>query len=543
MDENYLASKKPSVNADVNNSSVVKTDFETVQKFISEALDIDELFGEKPLSRWCIEDNNFKSLKLLLENGCSKSFLLRSAIKIQNFAIFKYLIDQKCDVNEMDELHSPPLFTAVKRNLLEYAEYLIQYGADITMIYKKQSILSYAARLKSSDIARLLIKHGTPICCLKPNIPPIVSALMLSNNELVSLLLSLGADPNSVYISNDGRTSVPLDIAIKNKCSSTTTLLVLSGAKLRNISTRDLDEDSIQQVADFIEPSVIDCNTPIYDKLKEIIAEYKETHFDVEKIIAEIEQKCGSANFEYSFYIDEIRKVFLFYTTYVPKVIQFDYDITELRLQYIRSQFKVFEQTDKAQLTPLLKSEIEKYNEFFPLIVDLLNKNKIDEDYTRNDFIDFCIDEINKKRLLYETEEMTKLDFDIDTEDIPTDADESTKETRSRLLELNEIMIEYKNHLELVAMHINALEADFLFLIDTQSEKILNAQDILSRFPDRKNILHRAGLSQAIIYEIGQTVEPKMNLVSRTSKQLNENRAKILELSKHFKTLISCHYK
>ena len=152
---------------------------------------------------------------------------MRSAVKSQKKAILKYLIEQKCNLDESNDNYSPAIFVAANANLVEMAEILLKNGADPTVLHKDQTVLLYATKTEQLEMFKLLLKHGAPVCSYEPGIPPLINALKAQNTEAVALLLQHGADPNCTQASKNNTVVRPLDIAIRNKSSSATTLLII----------------------------------------------------------------------------------------------------------------------------------------------------------------------------------------------------------------------------------------------------------------------------------------------------------------------------
>lgn len=73
-------------------------------------------------------------MKLLLEKGCKKTFLIHSAIALNKKKCLELLLEYNADPNEIDEDGATPLFICLKLNLLDFAKLLIQKGADPTIL-------------------------------------------------------------------------------------------------------------------------------------------------------------------------------------------------------------------------------------------------------------------------------------------------------------------------------------------------------------------------------------------------------------------------
>lgn len=86
------------------------------------------------MARHCIEAGELKSLKLLLEHGCSKRVLIHSAIMHNQKECLIELLSSGADPNEIAANNATPLSTALKTNNLDLAQILLDNGADPNLI-------------------------------------------------------------------------------------------------------------------------------------------------------------------------------------------------------------------------------------------------------------------------------------------------------------------------------------------------------------------------------------------------------------------------
>ena len=69
-------------------------------------------------------------MRFLLEKGCNKAYLIHSAIAFNRKKCLEILLEYHADPNEADKEGSTPLLLCLKYNLLDFAKFLIQKGAD-----------------------------------------------------------------------------------------------------------------------------------------------------------------------------------------------------------------------------------------------------------------------------------------------------------------------------------------------------------------------------------------------------------------------------
>lgn len=69
-------------------------------------------------------------MKLLLDKGCNKTCLIHYAIAFNKKKCLELLIEYHANPNELDDDGATPLFACLKFNLLDFAKFLIQNGAD-----------------------------------------------------------------------------------------------------------------------------------------------------------------------------------------------------------------------------------------------------------------------------------------------------------------------------------------------------------------------------------------------------------------------------
>lgn len=222
--------------------------------------------GSTPLHIAC-ECNHQKIVKKLLEHptinlekknnigatpfaiACSKGFM----------GIAKLLIDKKCNIDSEDNDLNTPLHAACTHNHIPIVSLLIQHNANATVInenkemaismacrrdhhtcvelllkahpttYKKEQLLSIAAKNKSTDTIKVLIQHSTPAYFLDKNNE---TALHIScqNNNFTGVTALLLADTSGINLQRDHFQQTALHIAAENAGPDIAELLLAKGA-------------------------------------------------------------------------------------------------------------------------------------------------------------------------------------------------------------------------------------------------------------------------------------------------------------------------
>lgn len=499
----------------------------------------------KSIVKLCIENGNLDSLDYLIENGCETNFLIRLSVKYQQMQILQYLIGKKFDINESNDQFSPALFVAVNANLIDFVTVLLENGADPSIHYRGQTILSYASKTEQLPIFKLLVKYGAPMSSRQITTSPLISALKAQNMEAVAILLFNGADPNCTQQAKNNQIIYPLDIALRNKSSTATVLLVLAGADVKHISNiQDYDNNLINQINQYSDSNIIQASSsPLLTELKSLIQQFDLIQSSNQNLITYLQESEESTKQEITPLLNQIREQFRKFADYVPLLINFENRLSEIRKPLLKQQMSMFEQQDRLILAPQISDDMRKWHEFFPHTSELLRKNKTDS-VQRNLFIDYCIDQINKYTAGLADDESEMLDFGQE-EIVPEDKNVQKMAKRNRyiLAEYADIFAQLKKHMADVEDTIDSLEDESVFLLDNSIARISSAEEILSKLSSSHAKLARTGLSPQMIKDLQESFAPKKSIIDESYKQLVDNKKSILEISDLMKRLLRRHYK
>jgi ankyrin repeat protein len=153
---------------------------------------------------------------------------LGEAVKINDIARIKALLEAGADVNVADELGEKPLHIAAVRGYLQAASMLIAKGADVNGgDGRGLTPLHAAAWSGNNEVVALLIDKGADINAGdEDGVTPLHAAALAGRNETVALLIARGADVN---VKNaEGMT--PLHAAALASDKETAALLIAAGA-------------------------------------------------------------------------------------------------------------------------------------------------------------------------------------------------------------------------------------------------------------------------------------------------------------------------
>ena len=160
-------------------------------------------------------------------------------IRRYNIEVIKALIE-KVDVNFTRRQSTPPLYSAVRRGILEAVRTLIKAGAKANVPYP---ILHTAVRHGDIEMIEVLIEAGADVNAQDHRgQTPLHIAAMNNDVDIIRMLIAEEADPN--IQDKDGNT--PLNIAILKKNPEAIKELEL--IKTANLSARNEQSNILEEV-------------------------------------------------------------------------------------------------------------------------------------------------------------------------------------------------------------------------------------------------------------------------------------------------------
>lgn len=140
-----------------------------------------------------------------------KKTALISAINAGAWNVVRYLVDQKANLNLVDENGMTALCYVIEKYYLNMAGYFLDSGAK-TNVIKAENPLMFAAGGNDLKIARLLVHYGCEINQHLSYTPLINAVINQADPEMIGFLLENGADIS--IKDSEGRTA--MDIAKAN---------------------------------------------------------------------------------------------------------------------------------------------------------------------------------------------------------------------------------------------------------------------------------------------------------------------------------------
>ena len=569
----------------IHNQQLYILSEEFVKNLIQEG-NIDRDFGGKTLARICVDNGKLDLLQLLINAGSKPNFLIRSAVRAHQYKILQYLIDQNFDVNETTETTASALYAAVMENLPDYGKLLLDNGADPTVTFKDQALLSYAAKNVSPSFFKMLIENGAPISALQPAIPPLITALKKQQMNIVATLLSLGADPDASCQSRDSHT-YPLDVAFRNKSSSAMTMLLMTGARKNNIPLDDLDDEMRRQFEEYNQPPSIkepqlvrDLQLlfgqfrPLESTIKTLSAEIMKIHDPREHLFDHTEKdvnnkdyisvlsssprgyapstagfsiaptQTGKSTAAYSTtytttndiptlqitpYIQRIRDAYEKLCDFMPKILKLSETIDSKRLPILRKQFLIFEQDDKKKLTPVIMDDNDKWRSLFSRTIELMSRNKSRGALQENAFIDYCNTELRKRAEQFADQQSSVICF---TDEVAITDQKEMMENRETLAFFVDLLQNFKQLLKMINDSLILLQHSSQRFFSLATYRVEKEMERLERLSVSEQLLARCGLPYSMITEVRDSVRPKQDLVTQTQVILESNKSMCENCSK-----------
>lgn len=161
--------------------------------------------------------NRTKSLGFLLDRGIDVDFRERDSVRYTplmyaaeygNLETVRFLLDRGADVNALDKRNLAPLYIAASRGDAGIVSLLIDRGADLTntspFVREADQRLDHGTALHGAvqrghlEVVKLLLDRGADINAVSPGkfLTPLICALALKDFRMADELLVRGADPN-----------------------------------------------------------------------------------------------------------------------------------------------------------------------------------------------------------------------------------------------------------------------------------------------------------------------------------------------------------
>jgi ankyrin repeat protein len=166
---------------------------------------------------------------------------LRYSIQKSNIQMIELLLMYGADPNyvfHFEGVYYPLLSTAISSKNIKIVELLLTYEANVNYITPNTNaiqLIHAIQKIDNDDIAKLLIDNGADIHLSPNGISPLYVAVQSNKLQIVSILLDMGASPNSLE-SFSGNNISPLYMAIQLGHTDMACLLIDGGADINHSS-------------------------------------------------------------------------------------------------------------------------------------------------------------------------------------------------------------------------------------------------------------------------------------------------------------------
>jgi ankyrin repeat protein len=143
------------------------------------------------------------------------------------FVLIKYLIDKKCNINNINEYGIETIFTAIQYTNYKIVELLIDSGSNIKKVFinkhlykyplKNRDYVSFAAQIGKNDIIDLLLKKGAPLNFY--NGIPICLLISIFFNKAETVKFLLNYTESKKYMNQEFMKKI-LDYSVNNGISN-----------------------------------------------------------------------------------------------------------------------------------------------------------------------------------------------------------------------------------------------------------------------------------------------------------------------------------
>lgn len=214
--------------------AVENNDMDVVKYLIQKGVKIDGTEKERPLLESCMK-GNYKMVEFLCENGANVNVSLEDGttplmVSLDYPEIITYLINHKAKTEQTNSEDLTALMLAAIKDKSKAIAPLVNGKANVNgKDPKGLSPLMYATMHDNIDTAKELLKYGA-----NPNyqisgdvkLTPLITAAVKASPEMVQLLLSKGAKPNT----KDQEGNTALGFAIHEDNPEVVAVLLKNGA-------------------------------------------------------------------------------------------------------------------------------------------------------------------------------------------------------------------------------------------------------------------------------------------------------------------------
>lgn len=156
-----------------------------------------------------IRNNSLEAIKLLVDSGANVNERINSrkvtplyhAVSVKNAELVKLLLANSADVDATNISGESALLLAVKQDLEDVVQMLVDAGANLNQNGPCYSALHCAVVNSRVNLVKILLKAGADVNVVsKLGVTPLKLAVTVSNLEIVKLLVDAKADVNTIPV-------------------------------------------------------------------------------------------------------------------------------------------------------------------------------------------------------------------------------------------------------------------------------------------------------------------------------------------------------
>ena len=229
-----------------------------------------------------------------------------------------------------------------------------------------ETLLSIAAKLGDMNLFRYLVQKGAPISPVGAKYSPLFTGIRKKNLEIVSTMLSMGADPNQFMLNKNNKPYYPLDVAISKKFNEAITLLITFGANTNLVNKKRISDPAIKEMLDSMKLPQITIDNHPYHEIEKLKSRFLKIKSEILSFVQEIIDKPGCSTTAIINMINKIRKLFTSSTQFMVDLSPLTKELEELAQPLLNRQMELFNisrQQQPAQISSFQFNEGRKLPE------------------------------------------------------------------------------------------------------------------------------------------------------------------------------------
>ena len=229
-------------------------------------------------------------------------------------------------------------------------------------MFSNETLLSIAAKLGNMEIFRYLVKHGAPISPVGAKFSPLFAGIRQNNLEIVSTMLSLGADPNQFMLNKNNKPYYPLDVAISKGFNQAVALLITFGANTSLVNQKRIKDQNIKNMLNNMAlPNITVDNKP-YKEIETLKSRFDKFKKEILSFVQKIISKPGVSLETVENILNKIRKLFSDSIQFMCDLQPIANEINEMSRPLLNRQLEIYNIWSKQPPSPT-SSQIYRLND------------------------------------------------------------------------------------------------------------------------------------------------------------------------------------